>query len=98
MEHAENVNFSGGFANYQDWRVPTIDELESIIAKKYKPTIDRIAFPNTSPDFFWSSSLDTENDKYAWFVSFRHGNASYANIRRTYHVDTHYYYVRLVRG
>jgi formylglycine-generating enzyme required for sulfatase activity len=69
------------------WRLPTKDELESIVDKTRKnPTIDVAAFPNTPSEDFWSA---TGSPGDAWLVNFDSGYS------RTF-IDTACY-VRCVR-
>ncbi|MBK6999481.1 MAG: DUF1566 domain-containing protein [Rhodoferax sp.] len=81
------------FAGQNDWRMPNIRELQTIVDRSvYNPAIDSIAFPNTPSLFFWSGSPDVGNSDYAWMVSFYLGSAYDG-----YRYDD-YYAVRLVRG
>ncbi len=74
---------------YFDWRVPTINELESIVDKSYTPTIDNNYFKETkSGDYgssknsiaYWSSTKLSSNDSIAWEVLFQDGTSSNGNI------------------
>lgn len=38
------------------WRQPTFEELESIVIRERRPTIDTEVFPGTPPDWYWSST------------------------------------------
>ena len=79
------------YAGYSDWRLPTPQELLTIVDNsRYNPATDTTYFPNTPSGYFWSSSTYVYSTDYAWYVGFNGGNVSNPN-------KTHYYYVRCVR-
>jgi len=60
------------------WRVPTVEELESIVDKSQSsPTIDR-AFRFTASGFYWSSTTTDEDDNVIRSVDFDSGNTGYS--------------------
>jgi hypothetical protein len=71
---AERVAKSDGKA----WRVPTKDELVSLLDKtvKKKPLINVQAFPKTPSELFWATRAGTDDDLNAWLVSFATGKVS----------------------
>ncbi|BCK06708.1 DUF1566 domain-containing protein [Vibrio cholerae] len=105
------------YAGHSDWRVPTVDELDTLVycskgrkpsvrpngdevlatngqclGDNYqRPTINIRAFPNTPEAWYWSSSPNTYDSSYAWFVYFGYG---YVDRNYKYYGN----YVRLVRG
>jgi Protein of unknown function (DUF1566) len=74
------------------WRLPTSDELLSIVDhESTSPAIDTVAFPSTPESWFWSSSSYLFYSRYAGGVSFANGFTEGLN-----RFDA--YYVRLVRS
>jgi len=63
-------------AGFTDWRLPSEEELLSIVDRSvYKPAIDKKLFPGTRSDFYWSSTPVAEYpDDCAWGVFFSYGS------------------------
>jgi hypothetical protein len=90
--HAKSIARQTGLP----WRVPTIDELKTLIDEKRKkrndrPVIDTDFFPERATERFWSSSPYVGEADGAWSVNFNSGFVGYWY--RDYSIA-----VRLVRG
>ena len=59
----------------EGWRLPTRQELESILdLTRHKPAIDTARFPDTKSDWYWTSTPYAWSPDFAWFVCFGYGN------------------------
>jgi len=87
LEFANGLDFAG----FEDWRLPNINELASIIDYgRYNPAANPV-FEETRVDKgTWSSTVYHYNPPFSWYVDFKIGSV-YHNWRTTY------YYVRCVR-
>ena len=68
-EYCEALTLGG----FTDWRLPTIEELLSIVdSGRSGPSIDPV-FQNVVSDLYWSSTTDASNTSRAWAVNFYDG-------------------------
>jgi len=95
----EDINWQGAIdrckslslGGYNDWRVPNINELKSIVDRsKLNPAIVD-AFEHTQSNDYWSSTTHKGYSSSAWFVYFYNGDVD------GYRKDGSGY-VRCVRG
>lgn len=84
---------NAGWCGFNDWRMPSVDELSSIIDYgRALPAIDGAYFPDTvQPSGFWSGSSFAPEPSFGWIVIFDEGLVAHC-------VKSWAYYVRLVRG
>ena len=77
-------------AGHDDWRLPTVHELQSIVdLTRYNPAIQR-GFHYVASESYWSSTPYADDKVRAWNVDFKSGSTQ--NSRHSYD-----FYVRCVR-
>jgi alpha-tubulin suppressor-like RCC1 family protein len=86
------VNLTSSSAGHADWRMPTSNELQTILEfQRASPSINTHLFPSTPSEYFWSGSEFLWQRSTAWGTDFgdgeTHNSANGAS-----------HYVRLVRG
>lgn len=77
QSYVEAVN-EAGLCGYSDWRMPTREELRSIVDYQENfPAIDTSVFPNTVATSFWTREPNQNYPSFAWHTDFKFGLASY---------------------
>lgn len=72
-----------------DWRLPTVQELFSVV--DYACVNPATTLPDTQSSSYWSSTTNSGDPSFAWYVYFYDGNVSLV-------IKAGSYYVRAVRG
>ena len=63
------------FGGHDDWRLPSTDELASLVDYSgASPAIDATAFPGTPASWFWSSNRAADGSGNTWGVRFDRGS------------------------
>ena len=75
MGYKNAVNASA-LCGYTDWRLPTKEELQGIVASSGSPRIDTTWFPNMQVSFYWSSSPYVGYSNFAWGIDFYNGSVN----------------------
>ncbi len=88
IDYCENTLTLGG---YDDWRLPNINELKSIVDRSRSNPAIMSGFDNFSSNYYWSSTTSKYNSQAAWIVSLH-------NIRPYHKQMNAATYVRCVRA
>jgi len=78
LQEVADINASGGFADSDEWRMPSVNELETIVERcKINPAINDEIF-DSQGGYFWTStpSVASSNKLRAWQIQFSSGQVS----------------------
>lgn len=81
-EYCDKLALDGG-----GWRLPSINELQTLVDETKNPSINLTVFPGTPSEYFWSSSAVIDDASRAWTAFFTNGStysfaaASARNVR-----------------
>ena len=66
-----------GYAGHDDWRLPLLPELASIVERKcFYPRANEAVFPGIPPSVFWSGMLRRGSNQLVYAMDFGSGETS----------------------
>jgi len=101
LDYVASINTGSGLCGHQDWHLPNINELESLVNAGEANTATWLisqGFSNVKSDYYWSStSLTGGNSSYAWPVDMWSGAMQWHAGSTCNHSKSNFYYIWPVR-
>jgi len=80
IHYCQKMNYLG----YTKWRVPTKEEMRSLLELSRRDITIKHAFKHVKPAIYWSSTKD--RDKEAWYFDLDLGRYWVADMQKKFHV------------
>jgi len=84
-EYAVNYCSNLSLGGFDDWRLPSINELLSLVDYSRRTPAISVIFENLSGTIYWSSTSAKNQPSDAWRVNFKSGTSYYANLKTFSH-------------
>lgn len=93
-QDALQASVDSNYAGYNDWRLPNVKELASIVERACTdPAANSNLLPQTPADNFWTATTVTDSLTSAWSIAFYNGR----NNTKDKLLDLHARFVRYAR-
>ncbi len=70
--YCTDLNLSG----YENWRVPSVTELQRIIYYDNRNPAVHTVFTHTTVGYHWTATSVTNHEEYGWVINFEYGDAN----------------------